>query len=367
MTRKYALWQARQWLPLAGIILVVFLVCYLSSSALANVDISYPEYGYGTVDYPATNLDWLLVPAIIATLIVPFFVYSYRFSPNAADAFLQLPFKKAVLKRIRLLLGLAAILIPFAISFWLGVGIMAIRQTGLAYSFHYEWFAAAFAFSMVLLAAGYFASCFLVSLGNGRLDAALALLVGQTILMLSVSPLLYFAAKYTAVPGFSLAFETLCFYAPEALTGYFFADLIVKGTFAPAELYPTEVWLGAIIIYTVLFTVLGLAAALWQLLTADPSGENMGRKGYASPLGTAMPHAMMIQTAFLLAATLLYANMHSQDITSILVVSIAWALGYYILLALGNRSFAIRRKDLVGSGIVASGYVVLLLATAFTL
>ena len=99
----------KEWLPLIAVFLIVAVLTAVIAAS------SHSFYDGGTFETAA--MTW---PSSIFAIVMPFFVYSYRFTRIGGDTYYQLPFKEKQFKNIRVLTGLVAVLAVFVVAFLIG-------------------------------------------------------------------------------------------------------------------------------------------------------------------------------------------------------------------------------------------------------
>ncbi len=355
MIKKYALWQTRRWLPLFGLIAIAFAGFFLFPAALSNIDLTSGHY-YGN----AFSFTPIIQVGLIATIVVPFFVFSYRFSRKSADAFMQFAVPERKIKNIRVLLGLLAIMIPFVAVFWLGTMIVAIRQavSPRDYWYDYGWITLGFLYLMVAIPAAYFVICAILSVANNPIDGALAIAIVQVLLLLTIEPFSQYIKvfDYSSVPYFNISSYNLTLWSVSSSFSFLFSNMIEGQPFSESAGWATAYTFEAI--YIPLFLVLGSLAMVFTFRKKDPSGESFGDKGYDMAWPKYSIHVLMGSFAFLIAT--IAPQLRNWDYSStngllIFTVSvIGWSLGYYAILAIQERSFRIPKKELlIGMGELA--------------
>ena len=99
----------KEWLPL----IAVFLIVGVASAVISVSNFHF----YETADFSTYAFT---IPTTIFSVVMPFFVFSYRFSKIGGDTYYQLPFSEKKFKNLRVFTGLAAVLGVFIVSFLIG-------------------------------------------------------------------------------------------------------------------------------------------------------------------------------------------------------------------------------------------------------
>ena len=158
----------KEWLPLIAVFLIVAVLTAVIAAS------SHSFYDGGTFETAA--MTW---PSSIFAIVMPFFVYSYRFTRIGGDTYYQLPFKEKQFKNIRVLTGLVAVLAVFVVAFLIGFTMYTILyyQAPMTKDFGYDYTLEkaiinppvallAFVSFLVLCSGVYFVTCAAVSLTN---------------------------------------------------------------------------------------------------------------------------------------------------------------------------------------------------------
>lgn len=360
MSKKYFWWQAKRWLPLAGTILAILLISQIPVVSTISVDYVPNEEYYLTV-VPGPTLIGIGIPAALVALAVPFFVNAYRYSVPASDAFLQLPLGKGELRRVRTLLGWLSILVPFTLVFWLGVIVLASRQAGQVYRFHYEGFFYAYLYLVYGITVVYLAECVFTGFGNTLWDAVLFMAIGQFLMAVTVLPVVGFVARMSDELGGplievgNLLMANLGVAYPIA-TAHFWLEPYIDFGQAGFPALGADGGIGervTAIVYASGYAGAGLLAFGWLWLGKEPDGKGAGRKGTDNPFAKALPHVAMGIMAWLLAMSF------PEDVLGQILTFLFYFAGYYLLTAVVNRDFKPARYDWLPMGINSGMYAVL--------
>lgn len=108
----------KEWLPIIGIFLAVSILSFVIQ---VSATYFYDE------SLAALNIVALSIPVTIFAIVMPFFVYSYRFSKKSGDTYYQLPFSVREFKNIRVIVGLIAVLGTLIVAFIIGYLTFVLR------------------------------------------------------------------------------------------------------------------------------------------------------------------------------------------------------------------------------------------------
>lgn len=313
-----------------------------------NITQTYYNTLQGIIAYNTgeSGLICFTILAMLATVYLPLYTFSYRYKKNRADAYLQLPLKEGELKRIRLITSICLLLIVVTIVYWVGVSIEAyrvasfttlydssggIRQEAAPYNF--IGYLYAYFFLLLFVAAEYFINSYLIQLGNNPGDSLLYCIFGQVILGLIVFAPWAYSSAYLGVSsntainfGFTFSFASPMVYMHQVFNNYITGQgNLFYGTWTFATYCS---FLGPILI--------GIGAAIILFFQKDPSGEHYGKNGERHPAIKIIPHGAFGLTGLLtICGTLSFFSL------------IFWALGYYFVEVYLNRGLKIKKVDLI--------------------
>lgn len=346
MSKKYALYQLKQWLPIIGVSFAFLAIFFWIQ--MGTMNITYPTSSeYTDTDYYvnriSTGLYYIIIPVSILTLVLPFAVYDYRFKKNRADTFLQVPMNERELKRTRLLLGLCVLEAIFTFVYWIGVLILAVRASTITLAsgydavneFRFTGYLYVYLIMLVVVAADFFIHCYLTQLGNNVSDSVLYLLLGEFVLAcLIFCPVTYFYLGLGV--GFSAYFTEFNFsmLMPIALIMNAF-DGFVRGTSQFISLSASGEFFSVIG-----FILIGGGTAFLDFYVRDPSGEYYGSNGERNKFIGYLPHL----AAFLGGIVLFTLGFY---LAVLIIIYLLWALVYYIILVFLNRSFKLKKQNLI--------------------
>lgn len=346
MNKKYLKWQSFSWLPAFGILLLIMLAIFVPS--MANINIvkpTNPDYGY--YNYTNSGISYILYPSLILSCIVPLFAYSYRTSVPKVDSLMQVPFKKNEFRNTRIILALTIFLVVFTLAYWLGAGVMAIRQSTSIDTdlytychFNYQYYVYVYLILLVQIVMSYFVSCFFVSFGSDLTSQIILLIMGELLLSfvlygpqtLVQTLIKKFATKETYLS--SPIALMLSFIEPVNFDDIIFNGLICYGQKADLTDY------GGNLLYVGLglYFLCGIGATVYTILAKDPSGEVAGKSGERSLYGKIIiALAALFFAAFL--GTSSYNSYSGTALAITIIVYLLYVLGFYIIYVAYMRRF----------------------------
>ena len=169
----------------------------------------------------------------ILCVVVPAMQFSYRMKMRSADLWYSLPVSRRRLALVRTLGGLLLVLVPFTLSYWMGVAVIASRGA----DFDCIWYLPAF-FVQFALGAGLFGvNAFIFTRANRPGDGVLFLIAWTCILPLFVMLVCPESAWDRSGGALSRGDFLSCFFtmSPLGWSATLFQDLIFRETvsFAP--------------------------------------------------------------------------------------------------------------------------------------
>ncbi len=224
--------------------LVVFLACaaVIAVAYCAIADLESPGYGHivssATRLYDSTLGVYCAILCILAT-VAPVLQFSYRMKQRSVDLWYSLPITRKQLTLVRIIGGLVMTLAPFALAYWLGIAVVAIRGA----HFDYIWYLPAF-FALLLAGAALFlVNAFLFTRGNSVFDGIFFMLLWCCLLPVVFTSLnLGFEKNYLYYHGDNrINFDTLgtflFSYSPAVLLTNVFSDFVLKDPFDSLSFY----------------------------------------------------------------------------------------------------------------------------------
>ncbi len=140
---------------------------------------------YTWQDPPRLNNSCLTVFTVILCVlctVVPVMQFSYRMKMRSADLWYSLPISRKQLALVRTLGGLLLVLVPFTLSYWLGVAVIASRGAHFAYVWYLPNYFVQFALGVGLFGV----NAFIFTRANRLGDGVLFLIAWTCILPLFV-------------------------------------------------------------------------------------------------------------------------------------------------------------------------------------
>lgn len=352
MIKRYVRWQLKKWLPMALVsFILMFLIFVVACSFATPYQIQYSSNSNPISPYPPFL--YILIPAIICSVIIPLFVCDYHYKRNSADLFLEAPFKKGELLRIRALLGLGILLAGFTISFMFGTMVMSIRQasfetvtdsgiTYIHYMYNYWGFFLVYLWSLLTLSLTYYVNVLIASFASNRTAATEYLIFVQTFLSISTSVFFFFISQISRITYFSPMSSMGLSYVATSIEPLFYY-LTVDGKFQ-FELMLQDYCLwekGAFIVHSVFFFLIGGASCFLVNYGWKENGEEMGK-----PSTSLIFPRMFVHVFYLLvgmAISLLFLGTIALYNIALFLI---YAIMYYVNICTLQRRFKLDKLDL---------------------
>ena len=366
---KYIKYQIKQWLPILAVIFSIFFVTlivdiYLSSNLFGQY---YNENDYIQYKNPLFST---MIAGLLLAIFIPIFSFSYKYSIKKADTYMQLPFNTNKLRITSYLFGYLAIILPFIIMSLIGVSIISITQACknpylvyeyifgvgnfahiIEYYYNYGYLFLTLFIVILLIFFEYSLSCIAAYHANNTLDSFLYIIFFFIFRLL----ILY------AIPGYFLFhmdiyvnYNVICWntnvFSEIFLISLILNQLIAYGSYKGnlfTNSYNNDANLQNIglIVSVILVAILGILAFIYLIFTKDKYKENYGRKRNNTLFDFLLPHLTLLLICF----SIYGSNM---DMTSSVCVIIAFFIVYYCILAGLNKSFKIKKLDLIYGGCV---------------
>jgi hypothetical protein len=304
------------------------------------ISIQSELYSYGSsateiTRYADPSLLTHFILSLIVAIILPLYVFSYRYGKKQADFYSQLPLGNRTYRRFRLLTTLSYYLIAEFLSFLLAIAVLSIRQASAPAPVHENVYMVFFPYGRLVLfellmlaftALTYFISAFFCSLGNNLVTSAISLGVG-------------FLALYVLIPGVALWIQAfhgdmgfLDKYPIETLAGFspiFFMILIGSHyKAAVGRMQYSSIDEGLRItdpfcyILCIAYFLLAVGAVVYLMLRKEPSGEYSGSFG---------PRNRIILHFFYGSAFLIFLPNYTMGGTGALIYSVRFLNSAYLL------------------------------------
>lgn len=387
MNRKlYIKWLLQQWLPLIFIFGAIMLLAYFVpslSGAIYPYQTAEEYFGYSSYDFTQTlfyteigeinaGTTAIMNCGIVAAIAMPFFVFSYRFDKSSADAYLQVPAKRNEIRLIRVFVGLAIILSALTIVFWGGNIAKVIRQASFAkaregaapfYFFNYGYYALFYLYLILIVASTYLFNCTLLHIVGRVLDG---LILFGVVAILMAGALCFFLGYYTVIYSCVVKkFETPIVFSPyDGLSAFANPSMVCTYVFEPLICYSTidKFEVSNITIGTwYAYPIVKLALSSLLFICHEPSGEYFGKPGGINKIGKIIIHVLGAMCALTTGIAWFYISWLGVYVFFLMVFIYGlFALSYYLLIALYQKSFSLKKDDLIiylsvlAAGIIAS-------------
>ncbi|MBQ2069401.1 MAG: hypothetical protein II467_00560 [Bacilli bacterium] len=368
MLKKLISWHIKKWWPLLLIITLLTVIPFVSNIQAMNL---YRNPSYNS-SYGGNTLFLLsvFIPIMIATFVLPIFVYIFRTSLQAVDCFYQAGYEKKTITRVRVLIGLAILLISFTIAFLFGYITLVLRYVSspdvitspynpdaemakIYLNFGYIFLF--YVFFLVVLTGQYFINCFFVSLGDNIISQIFLMILGAVITTLFLaSPYAYIYLSLVrnglTINSVSGQFALIGAGPIQSMAALFLlmASPIERGYFE----FSPEFGCYFIIFSLIIHSVFSVLSAVYVMFTSVPSGEHAGRSTPRNWAITIIPHLGALLLAILFALTGYVAS----GIISIFSIGgyLFFVTAYYALLSLLRKSFKPKPLDLIALMCVAA-------------
>ncbi len=352
MNGRHFLWWAGRTLPYVAVYLVL---------ALGIVGISLGTPSPDSLSSSLFSLS-IVLPSGIYAVVLSLHTFWYRYSRRSADFHLALRGSLQSVRWTRVLVGYLAFLLPLAVVFWFAFLLVYARGANVSVSFS----PLAFLAFLLIESAVFFLTALPFSRAHHVVEAILDYVVFNGVLTAGLMPLVLLITLPLGRLGVSSplledVFEAAivhAFYLGTPLTAgnAVFADLIAPLLFRleGGSFFLAHGTLAKLDI--VLYLVLAVLSLAGILFLKDPGGERFGAPPQGMSLERALAHVAIGDVLFwvllmegLAVLSIARAPASSGTILALpllfglLVVALA---GSYILLAIFNRSFRLRREDL---------------------
>ncbi len=345
MNKKYTLYQAKKWIIYFVIITVVMVVIYLYGVLNVDVGVYLDTYSgnwrFGSYSYASSAFDYIAYPALILSVIPPFFVYSDRTSRTRTDTYRQTPFSQRSLRTHKLLIALvmyfAAIIVTFLIGIlFFGIEIATFETSEIrrVQTYNFGYYILALLVLLVECGLAYFVNCFFVSLGNNAVTQVVFLACGS--LFLAFLPNL--AEGYIYLGDADISLYNLSFTQFYSLS---WMDSIFEPLICEYTTYNglNDNYLTNIIVSIVVTHVVGAGCGFLCFFLKDPSGEKAGTPGcYCLPIRLIVPLTFVV----------FYISMYTWGFGILSAVfTILMLVLHYVVLILVNKSPKLDKYDLI--------------------
>jgi hypothetical protein len=339
----------KEWLPVIAVFSLVSLILFVIYCATIDF---FPQRYYSKHIF---DFVYLSIPMSIFAVVLPFFVYSYRFKLQSCDTYYQLPFGPKKLKNTRLYTGLVTLLAVYTTVFVIGFLIVTIAyaftpETKYIYTTFYDsnhgqyvtgyqliyrlifnplLLFVTYLIGLAGLAGLYFQSCFFVSLTNSILSAVVLIFCAQVFMTLFSS-----VTIGKIVDSNSSLFSSTFILLSPSLIGvnggiqtFSFSYVLDPSDFKFDFQIPGYPFLVAYVSYAV-NAVIFSAFGAYVILENDPSGENAGKPATRKPALDFIIYASAIVEISAMLKVGLYS---SQWFLSVITSIIYFAYRYLII------------------------------------
>ncbi len=332
--------------------LVVFLAC-AAVIAVAYCAIAMLEQRSGAPSNSTLGVHCAIL-CILAT-VAPVLQFSYRMKQRTVDLWYSLPITRKQLTLVRILGGLVLTLAPFALGYWLGVAVVAIRGA----HFDHFWYLPAF-FALLLAGTALFlVNAFFFTRGNSVFDGIFFMLLWCCILPVVFTSLnLNLAYDNYYLYNFGdnrINFDTigtfLFSYSPAVLLTNVFSDFVLKESFDSLPFYfltsggelEGEIILIAALILPVIEGVLayfGLTRFAERDKAENASQVSSSWWGYK----TLIPAYALLVTGIVTTTTVI--NAFEFDFIFFFYLALI-AVGAFVLYFVYRHSFRLKKSDIL--------------------
>ena len=348
----------KEWLPLIAVFLIVAVSCAVITASSHNY--------YNDNVFPVTNFVW---PASVLALVMPFFVFSYRFSRVGGDTYYQLPFKEKRFKNLRVLTGLCAILSVLLIAFIIGYITFLVTYLNKPDVYTYSGFGyseklykvniapaymlIALPISIVFVAGLYFVNAAIVSLHNRLPSAIVYAIIVQTILNFMLPCFGAYLEHYFTDGTYAFEFATRSLILSPGIVGVntlttqfgtgksFFLDSTVGNIFDTIDIRMANGIYDDLIETILLLAVdvlIYAGAGVLTMLSSEPSGEYNGTSGARKPYQNYLIYILTIEMA------LISSTIASSSIFLYAFLVILYTAGLYVFTSIYLGTFKVGAK-----------------------
>lgn len=384
---KYIRYQIKQYLPIIGVVLAIFIITFI-------IDIYFSSNPFGTYYYSLSknhiNYENPLIATSIASLFIPtfipLFIFSYKYSIKKADTYMQLPFNTNKLRITNYLLGFMIILVPFVSIFLLSTLITLLIQasnnpyylTDFSYPnttiskefyYNYGYILITFIILIFIMFFEYSMSCIAAYSANNTSDGFIyiCLFFVFRFLILYAIPQYFFNITNTNY-GFNVVNWNITNVPVIGLLFKFFNKCIAYGSYDQnffisinhlGEEYVNFDNIG-LVFSSCMIALFGIISALYMIFIKDKNKENYGRKRNESIFDYLLPHLTMLLICLAIYGTTI-------NVTTAICLIIAYFIFYYCLLASLNKSFKIKKYDLIAGGPISFVSLVIFIVSCATI
>ena len=345
--RAFAYEIKRNLLPLA-IFTAIAVVLSIFSCLLTRLE--YQSSIDGTYTLYNACLSVFAVILCALCFVVPVLQFSYRMKMNSVDLWYSLPISHKQLTFVRILGGMVLIAVPYTLSYWLGVTVIALRGA----HFDYIWYLPNYFVCLALGAMLSGVNAFIFTRANRVGDGIIFMIAWACILPLLMNlifPQSLWNTWSDAVPielssyyGIGRYSDFLsCFFtaSPVAWTSVYFGDCILKMSVYSVDMYHTSVFLGIAIGVGAAEAV---AAYLALFLLADrDKAEN------ADQMSSSWMGYKVLIPAYLVLGLRMLRSLYIETLYALFILAVVLIIAFIGYFAY-RRSFRLKWYDLVTLG-----------------
>lgn len=286
----------KEWLPLFIVFTAIGLITFFSYLMTHSF--------YDPSDYN-TSLAALTAPMMVFAIVLPLFVFNYKYSLKRGDTYYQLPLDQRELKNTRVLTGLFILVVSFTLAASLPYVAYTIRYIfapdyiHMSYSVTYFKYLnagallGAIGIAFILVIIEYFISCYFTSLSSKPVSALLISLSFHLILIFTLYSIFGFTYNVAEtihrkdgshlddMANIAIEFSpgpVIIFGLPDYIVKAYAFDLKNQTFPFDSDNYQRTV----LIINIVLELLIGSAACFLTLFKKDGSGESCNNYGFTN-------------------------------------------------------------------------------------
>ena len=294
----------KEWLPL----IIVFAAVAIMGSLL---NVAFMDLYFGHCNELSSY--FITIPMVILAIILPYFVFDYRYSLKRSDTYYQIPAKPGEIRRVRVVTGLIVLVAVVTIAFVLAYVALIVRYFNspkqILNPYHeqlssydgyfpvyvdrsvidFKLMMIVYLIAISLIVIEYFISCFFTSLASKPASALMINIAYHAIivftmygffnLLSSISMSFEYDLKFYRMATISFTFSTgpgIAVNLPEI-----FMHAYALHSESESLLYKGA-YLFTFIFSIVLEIVTGIAAAVLTFIRKDSSGECCNNYGFAN-------------------------------------------------------------------------------------
>lgn len=365
---KYIKYQIKQWLPILAVIFSIFFVTLIVDIYFSN-NLFGPYYNENDYISYKNPLFSTMIAGLLLAIFIPIFSFSYKYSIKKADTYMQLPFNTNKLRITSYLFGYLAIILPFIIMSLIGVSIISITQAFknpyvvphyfyggggshiIEYYYNYGYLFLTLFLVILLIFFEYSLSSIAAYRANNTLDSFLYIIfffIFRLLILYAIPA--YFLYHMDIYVYYNVIDWNTSVFSEIFLIAIILNQLVAYGNykgniFTNISSNTANLENIGLIVSVILIGIFGILASLYLIFTKDKYKENYGRKRNNTLFDFLLPHLTLLLICFSVYASRI-------DMTSSVCIIIAFFIFYYCILAGLNKSFKIKKLDLIYGGSV---------------